>query len=77
MSDLKSKLPDMNELAGMASKLFHDVKTSIGQIIDDYKAKHPDEACCAKKEPEAAPKKPAATTDAKSKESKSTAKKDE
>ncbi len=38
-----SKLPDLNELGNMASKLFGDVKKSIGEIIDDYKAKHPEE----------------------------------
>ncbi len=38
-----SKLPDLNEIGGMASKLFGDVKKSIGEIIDDYKAKHPTE----------------------------------
>jgi len=37
-----SKLPDLNELGNMATKLFGDVKKSIGEIIDDYKAKHPD-----------------------------------
>lgn len=43
MSDLKSKLPDLNELSSMAGKLYHDVKTSVLEIIDDYKKKHPDE----------------------------------
>ena len=38
-----SKLPDLNELGNMASKLFGDVKKSIVEIIDDYKAKHPDQ----------------------------------
>ena len=38
-----SKLPDLNEIGTMASKLFGDVKKSIGEIIDDYKAKHPHE----------------------------------
>lgn len=37
-----SKLPDLNELGNMATKLFGDVKKSIGEIVDDYKAKHPD-----------------------------------
>lgn len=37
-----SKLPDLNELSNMATKLFGDVKKSIGEIIDDYKAKHPE-----------------------------------
>lgn len=42
MSDLKSKLPDMNELGSMASKLFKDVKSSVCNIIDDYKQKRAD-----------------------------------
>ncbi len=41
MSDLKSKLPDINELGAMASKLFTDIKTSVNTIIEDYKLKHP------------------------------------
>lgn len=44
MSDLKSKLPDLNELSSMAGKFYHDVKTSVLEIIDDYKKKHPEEA---------------------------------
>lgn len=43
MSDLKSKLPDLNELGSMAGKLFNDIKTSVCGIIDDYKQKHPAE----------------------------------
>ena len=37
MSDLKSKLPDLKELASMTSKLYNDIKTSVGQIVQDYK----------------------------------------
>ncbi|MDR3442501.1 MAG: hypothetical protein P4L65_05740 [Legionella sp.] len=37
MSDPKSKLPDFKELASMTGKLFGDIKTSVGQIIQDYK----------------------------------------
>lgn len=37
MSDTKSKLPDMKELASMTGKLFNDIKTSVGQIIQNYK----------------------------------------
>ena len=48
MSDLKSKLPDLNELSSMANKLFKDIKASIDGIIKDYKDKHPDEAPAAK-----------------------------
>lgn len=44
MSDLKSKLPDLNELSSIAGKLYKDIKTSVVEIIDDYKKKHPDVA---------------------------------
>jgi hypothetical protein len=40
MSDLKSKLPDLNELGSMASKLYKGIKGSIDEIIVDYKKKH-------------------------------------
>lgn len=60
MSDLKSKLPDLNELGSMASKLFKDIKTSVCGIIDDYKDKHPAET-------EAESKKAAAKGDAEKK----------
>ena len=43
MSDLKSKLPDMNELSSIAGKLFNDIKKSVVEIIDEYKIKHPAE----------------------------------
>lgn len=39
MSDLKSKLPDLNEITSITSKLFKDLKTSVSEIIDDYKAR--------------------------------------
>lgn len=41
MSDLKSKMPDLNEITSMAGKLFKDVKKSITEIIADYKTNHP------------------------------------
>ncbi len=41
MTDMKSKIPDINELGAMAGKLFHDIKHSVSEIIDDYKKKHP------------------------------------
>jgi len=44
MNDSKSKMPDFNELTSMATKLFKDVKTSVGQIIDEYKEKREKEA---------------------------------
>mgnify|MGYP000063503873 CR=1 FL=1 len=37
MSDMKSKIPDLKELASMTGKLYKDIKTSVGQIIQDYK----------------------------------------
>lgn len=40
MSDLKSKIPDINEITSMAGKLFKDVKQSISEIISTYKEKH-------------------------------------
>jgi hypothetical protein len=39
MSDLKSKLPDFQELSSMACKLFSGLKKSVGEIISDYKEK--------------------------------------
>ena len=39
MNDFKSKMPDLKELSSMAGKLFKDVKTSVSEIIDDYKTK--------------------------------------
>lgn len=44
MADQKSKLPDFNEITGMAGKLFGDIKSSITDIIKDYKEKHAVEA---------------------------------
>ena len=58
MSDLKSKLPDLKELGEITGKLFKDIKTSVTEIIDNYKLKHPAQA--AKAEAAAEPKKPAA-----------------
>lgn len=43
MSDFKSKLPDLKEITAMAGKLFKDVKTSVCEIIEDYKQKHPED----------------------------------
>ena len=37
MSDKKSNLPDLNEISGMASKLFNDLRTSVSKIVDTYK----------------------------------------
>jgi len=43
MSDLKSKLPDLNEISSMAGKLFKGIKKSVVDVIDDYKKNHPAE----------------------------------
>jgi len=53
MSDLKSKLPDMKEVGSIATKLYKDLKTSVSEIIHDYKKKREEVA-------EVKPKKPAA-----------------
>ena len=50
MSDFKSKLPDFRELTSMAGKLFKDVKTSVSEIIGDYKKKRVQEAEAANSE---------------------------
>jgi len=39
MSDLKSKMPDMNEVTSMVGKFCTDVKNSIEGIVHDYKEK--------------------------------------
>jgi hypothetical protein len=36
MSDMKSKLPDLKELASMTSKLYNDIKVSVTQIIQKH-----------------------------------------
>ncbi len=54
MSDLKSKIPDINEITAMAGKLFKDVKKSVTEIIADYKANHPTEEIEKTKEPKSA-----------------------
>ena len=64
MSDKKSNLPDLNELSSMAGKLFHDVKTSVTEIIGAYKHKREhvpsdDPKTAAKAETKAEPKKKA------------------
>ena len=65
MGDFKSKLPDFKELSSFAGKLFRDVKTSVGEIIDEYKKKRAEEekaaaAAAAAQPKEAPPKAPEA-----------------
>ncbi|RUR13302.1 hypothetical protein [Legionella sp. km772] len=43
MSDFKSKLPDLKELGSMTSKLFSGLKTTVNEIIHDYKEKRAEE----------------------------------
>jgi Sec-independent protein translocase protein TatA len=35
-----SKLPDVNEVLSMLGKFYRDMRTSVGEIVADYKAKH-------------------------------------
>lgn len=39
MGDFKSKLPDLDELTSMTSKLFKGISSSVKDIIHDYKEK--------------------------------------
>ena len=39
MGDKNSKLPDLKEIGGMAGKLFKDIKSSVTEIVNDYKSK--------------------------------------
>lgn len=57
MSDFKSKLPDLQELTSMTKKLFNGIKSSVGEIIHDYKEKR------ATPETEEKPAEDKATTD--------------
>ena len=38
-SPKKSSLPDLEEISGVASKLFKDLKKSVTEIVSDYKSK--------------------------------------
>jgi hypothetical protein len=37
--NIKDKLPDLNEVSGIAKKLYVDVKKSVTEIIKEYKVK--------------------------------------
>ncbi len=39
MSNEKSKLPDLEELGSMTSKLFNGIKKTVNEIMHDYKEK--------------------------------------
>lgn len=43
MKDLKSKLPDFKELTAIAGKFYNDLKSSVCEIINDYKKNHASE----------------------------------
>lgn len=51
MSDFKSKLPDLKELASMTGKLFNDLKSSVIEIVNNCRKKRevPAEAAPATK----------------------------
>ena len=69
MSDMKSKLPDLAELGNMAGKLFKDVKNSVCEIADAYKAKRNKTEAPKAKAPQAtAPKATAPKAEAAKKE---------
>lgn len=44
MNDFKSKLPDLKEIGSMTGKLFNDIKSSVCEIIQDYKEKREPES---------------------------------
>ena len=48
MADMKSMLPDLKDVTSIASKLYHDLKKSVSEIVTDYKGKH----CAEKDAPE-------------------------
>lgn len=50
MADMKSMMPDLKDVTSIASKLFKDVKKSVGEIISEYKEKHvcQEKSCNAK-----------------------------
>ncbi len=58
MSDLKSKLPDLKEISSMANKLFKSLKSTVEEIVHDYKEKRAEPAheAPAKKETKTAKK---------------------
>jgi hypothetical protein len=65
MSDFKSKLPDFKELTSMTSKLYKGIKSSVQEIIRDYKQKRtePETKSAEKaKKPTATPEEKAVVT---------------
>lgn len=41
MSDFMSKIPSLKELTSMTGKLVNGIKTSVGEIVEEYKKNHP------------------------------------
>lgn len=74
MSDFKSKMPDVNEITTMATKLFKDVRSSVGEIVEMYKQKRATESAS---EPSVKPSKPEKTEKATEEERTTTEKKEE
>ena len=69
-SPKKSKLPDLNEVTNIAGKLFGDLKKSLCEIVDDYKAKRSEDKAdssaktkTAKPKAKKSPQKPAEKKD--------------
>lgn len=62
MSDFKSKLPDFKELSSMTSKLYKGIKTSVEEIIKDYKQKRAESETQATEEVRPAETKPTTVT---------------
>jgi hypothetical protein len=44
MSDFKSKLPNLKELASMSTKFYKDMKKSVCEIVQHYKENRVEEA---------------------------------
>ena len=63
MSDFKSKLPDFNELGSMAGKIFKGLKSSVDEIVSDYKKKRTEPAPKKDAKPAAKEKKSAKKED--------------
>lgn len=43
MSDFMSKLPNFKELTSMTGKFVNGLKTTVCEIVEDYKKNHPTE----------------------------------
>jgi hypothetical protein len=70
MTDFKSKLPDLKELADMTGKFFKDMKESVCEIMDDYKKKRKVDETQASGDVTASPSTPPAAEKKKSRKEK-------